>query len=234
MLVAAQMGEPAVVAVVRRTASTDGHDLVDGGRPRIRVREVGVDELAAQPAEVLFGEDLGAQFAPAVAVGVAGVAQPSWHGLQAYGRIRPGPGTRDQLPSCWQLVVTTDDLTGGSSGRRFKSCQPDADQGLFSASESSVSARSTHTFDPNQLWPTVEIDLLVLAQVRRGSQRTAWFDPSRDHSYRRRSTRNFKPSTESRAKYVPNRPLRAAVSRRASTRVAAALLDAADELDRLT
>ena len=69
------MREPEVVAGVRLPPRETGM-ISSRWLKRVRVAEFGVDGLVAEPAAVLFGEDLGAQFAPTVAVGVAGDARP--------------------------------------------------------------------------------------------------------------------------------------------------------------
>ena len=53
-------------------------------------------------------------------------------------------------------------LDWGSSGRRFKSCQPDAGQTWFLATEIRFWGGLTQTFDPNQLPSTVETRLLIV------------------------------------------------------------------------
>src|SRR5271166_74645 len=56
----------------------------------------------------------------------------------------------------------------GSSGRRFKSCQPDADQKVFLASEIGLSDGLTQTNDPNQLATAAENRLLCRGQSTHG------------------------------------------------------------------
>jgi|SRR6516165_10100655 hypothetical protein len=80
------MAEPNVVPVIWVAALAYRHNLVDDGRPRIKVGQVFVNERAADCAAVFFGEHLGAEPASAVPVGVARVARC---GLVHWATIRP-------------------------------------------------------------------------------------------------------------------------------------------------
>jgi hypothetical protein len=71
----------------------------------------------------------------------------------------PQPPPRPHTPGDQRKRVTA--IYWGSSGRRFKSCQPDAVQRLFLVSGIRSFGGLTHAFDPNEVRAAAETCLLT-------------------------------------------------------------------------
>ena len=129
--VAQQMREPDVVTAVLVAASRYRDDLVDAGRERVRMPEIGVDGLATQPALGLFGEHPLAQLAAPMSVLVA-----PWHGSQPKADHRAaGPVWRDQATAT-ALWVAAAAMTGAP---------PQAQAGTSSAAATTMSSAAATT-----------------------------------------------------------------------------------------